>query len=49
MALPLIAKEVEPGLPLPGVAASIDILPLGDPLVTEWVAVPEARLLPEAE
>ena len=49
LALPLIAEEIEPGLPEPGVAASIDILPLCDPLVAEWVASPEARLLPKAD
>ena len=43
MALPLIAKEVEPGLPMPGVAASVDILPLCDPLVAEWVAQAVAK------
>ena len=49
MALLLVAAEVEPGLPMPGVAASGDILPLCDPVVAAWIADPESKLLPENE
>ena len=48
-ALHLVSAEVKPGLPMTGVAASVDILPLCDPVVAAWTSDPKSKLPREDE
>lgn len=48
-ALPLKLDEIIEGLPPPGVAASVDIIPIVDDAVSDWLQDPYGHLLPEDE